>query len=123
MFDKVKKYMITTNRKPYNQSLESQEKEYGLWLTKELNSFKLKIHLMKNDNIYKVFSEFIIINKELFKNNEEKWISQYLLIIDFLTKNKKLPKYNLSDESYLRSWLRIQFKRSKNNLYGVEIIL
>ena len=115
MFDKVKKYMITTNRKPYNQSLESQEKEYGLWLTKELNSFKLKIHLMKNDNIYKVFSEFIIINKELFKNNEEKWISQYLLIIDFLTKNKKLPKYNLSDESYLRSWLRIQFKRSKNN--------
>ena len=70
---------------------------------------------MKNNNIYKVFNEFIITNKELFKNNEEKWISQYLLIIDFLTKNKTLPKYNLSDESYLRSWIRIQFKRSKHN--------
>ena len=117
MFDKVKNYILITGKKPYNKNNNNiEEKEYGLWLSKELQSFKNKKHLMKNEKIYNTFNDFIIKNKNLLKNNEEKWISQQILIIDFIKKYKLLPKSHLSKEqAHLADWLRIQKKHSKNS--------
>ena len=122
IFEKVNKYILSTGKKPYYDNKNNtnknniEEKKYGLWLNKELYSFKNKKHLMKNDKIYKTFNDFIIKNKNILKNNEEKWITQRKLVIDFITKNNTLPKTHLSKEqAHLADWLRIQKKHYKNN--------
>jgi len=117
MLEKVKNYILINGKKPCNKSIDiNEEKECALWLNKELKFFKYKKNIMKNDIIYKTFNEFITKHKELLKNNEEKWISQYLLIIEFIKINKTLPKSHLSKEqSQISSWLIIQKMRSKNN--------
>jgi superfamily II DNA or RNA helicase len=117
MFDKVNNYISITGKKPYNKNDNNiEEKEYGLWLSKELQSFKNKKHLMKNDKIYKTFNDFVIKNKNLLKNNEDKWIAQQILIIDFIKTHKILPKTHLcKEQAHLADWLRIQKKHYKNN--------
>ena len=117
MFDKVNNYISITGKKPYNKNDNNiEEKEYGLWLSKELQSFKNKKHLMKNEKIYKTFNDFVIKNKNLLKNNEDKWITQQILIIDFIKTHKTLPKTHINKEqAHLADWLRIQKKHYKNN--------
>jgi hypothetical protein len=71
---------------------------------------------MKNDEIKKIWEDFIEKYNELFKSNEEKWNDKLVLLEKYVIENSKLPLKRSKDKDIksLGNWLSTNKQKYKN---------
>jgi len=81
---------------------------------------------MKNEDIRKLWEEFLEKYINLFKTNYEIWIDNLIKLEEYLNNNFKLPSRNHKDETIksLGEWIKTQkqnYKNNKNNMKNEEL--
>jgi len=94
-------------------------KVLGKWISHQQTNYKKKVNIMKNDDIYKKWTEFIQKYKEYFLSNEELWSNKLNEVIEYIKTNKKLPSSRHIEKEImiLGKWLYTQKKSVKNKTY------
>ena len=78
--NKLKNYIDTHNQRPSQNNKDKDIETIGNWLSNSQNNYKKKIHNMKDDRIYKLWTEFI---------NE----SKYKKYFHEQAKEQKIPRF------------------------------
>ena len=114
--DNVKIFIDEKKKIPSTTSKNSNEKILGIWLSHQKINYKNKTEIMKDENIYNTWTEFIKIYKKYFLSNEEIWKDNLDNVKIFINEYKKLPSEasKNSNEKILRTWLSNQKKNYKN---------
>ena len=115
---KLKEYIDINNKKPYSQNKNKDIKKIGFWMQRQHNIFKTKNNIMKNEEIYDKWKEFINDNKykKYFLTNEELWLINLKKLKEYIDINNKKPSHcdkNI-DIKHLRNWIGDQTKNYKN---------
>jgi hypothetical protein len=55
----LKNFIRENNRRPSEKSKNKDEKKLGQWLSRQLQNHKKRTQIMKNDDIYQLFQEFL----------------------------------------------------------------
>ena len=55
----IKKYMNNKNKKPSTNSENTEIRKYGYWIQNQKFNYKNIKHIMKNDNVKKIWKDFI----------------------------------------------------------------
>jgi len=107
----VKKYIDENNKRPSRHDKNIEIKKLAEWLSIQQNNYKNNKNIMKNLNIYNLWTEFI--NHENYKKYFDyniKWNSHLNKLKKYINENKKLPsqydKNIIFSKLYL--WLNTQ---------------
>ena len=114
--DCVKKYIDENHKKPSNKDKDNKIKKLGYFLKNQLHNYKNKIHLMKNKNIYDLFTNFLKKYKQYLVDSTERWKINLENVKKYIDKTKKKPSqyYKNIEIHKLGIFLVIQFKNYKN---------
>jgi hypothetical protein len=121
IFNKLIDYININKNTPShgNKNKNKDIKQLGAWLSQQKINYKNKTDIMKNEEIYNKWTNFI--NDEQYKDflltNEEKWINNLNKLKNYINNNKKLPSINNknNDIKILGIWLSHQKKNYKLN--------
>jgi len=96
--EEVKKYIDENDKRPKGYEKNIQIKKLGHWTNSQQTKYKKKEFIVKNEEIYNKWTEFINDDKykKYFISNEEKWINIFEEIKQYIHTNNKLP--SRSDE-------------------------
>ena len=115
--EKVKKYIDEYNKKPVVSSKNKDEKYIALWAYDQIKFSKKRIKIMKYDEIYNKWNEFINDEKyrEYFMANEETWYNRFDKLKKFIDEHKKRPSQwsKNEDNKKLSQWVGTQIKNSQ----------
>ena len=116
--EEVKAYIDKYGKRP--SSFNKNTKKIGLWICNQIKNYKNEEQIMKNENIRKIWYDFINSDKyqEYFYEKEQKWINTLNKVIDYINTNNKRPSYHDKNTLYLASWLL-----KENNNYNKNIEL
>ena len=122
MLNKLEIYINTNKKRPTDRDKNNDIKVLGKWISHQQTNYKKKVNIMKNDDIYKKWTEFIQKYKEYFLSNEELWSNKLNEIIEYIKTNKKLPSSTHIEKEIriLGEWLYTQKKSVKNKTYIME---
>ena len=113
--DDVKKYIDENNKRPSKKDKEF--KKLGQWLCDQQKYYKKKICIMKNEEMYNKWTEFINDNKYkiYFMSNEDKWLDKLNQVKKYIDTNNKKPSVADKDEKIktLYNWINEQQKKYK----------
>jgi ATP:corrinoid adenosyltransferase len=116
--NKVKEYIDKNNKKPYTKDKNNEYYTLSNWLSIQSNNYNNKNDIMKNENIYNKWTEFI--NDEKYKiyflDNESAWINKLNKVKEYINENNKRPcgKSKNSDIQKLGTWIQTQITNYKN---------
>ena len=100
--DKLKYFMIESNKRPNQYSNNVDEKNLGQWLIKQKINYKNKKQAMSlNDPRRNIFEEFLDEYKEYILSLNEIWYDNLEKLKKFINENKKNP----SSETQIGAWL------------------
>ncbi len=118
----VEEFIIKYNKRPNIKNKNNEVKILCRWITAQQINYKNKDYIMKNEEIYKSWNEFIIKYNDILKTNEEIWNDKLLLLMKYINKNKKRPSSNDDDKNVakLGAWLITQTRSYKNNSYAMK---
>jgi superfamily II DNA or RNA helicase len=91
--NKVKKYILTNNKIPVMNKLDSISTNLAIWMMKQKTNYTKKQHTMKYSNIYNEWTIFINEYEEYFKTDTEKWISSLNEVEKYISLNNKIPSH------------------------------
>jgi len=115
--EEVKEFINTNNARP----TEKTNKELSVWLARQINICKKQTEIMKNNEIYKLWTEFVsdARYKQYFLSNEENWKNKLEKVKHFIDTNNSRPidKTNKT----LMVWLYEQLRYSKQRQYIMKI--
>ena len=116
----VKKYIDENNKKP----LINDNKTIYEWIITQMMNYKKKQNIMKNDDIYNKWNEFINHEKykKYFMSNEEEWINNLENIKKYIHENNK--KLTLRYNKKMYNWIGTQkkiYKKKENIMKNEEI--
>ena len=93
--EEIKKYIIENDKIPSRQDKNNNIKQLGVWITSQKNNYQYIKKIMKNQEIYEKWKEFI--NDEKYKyyfiSIEEKWLINFEKIKKYIDENDKRPLY------------------------------
>jgi superfamily II DNA or RNA helicase len=91
--EEVKKYIDENDKRPKGYEKNIQIKKLGHWTNYQQIKYKKKEFIVKNEEIYNKWTEFINDDKykKYFISNEEKWINILEEIKQYIHTNNKLP--------------------------------
>jgi superfamily II DNA or RNA helicase len=116
--DELKKYIDKNNKRPF----QSDEKILCSWLSNQLTNYQNKEHIMKDNNIYNLFDNFMNDDKYkiYFDDDYKIWLDNYNKVIKYIDENNKRPSTHDINENikFLGNWLQNQSK-NYNNKKGV----
>ena len=117
-FKLVKDYVIKNNILPSKESKDNNIKILGNWIASQKNKYKNNIEIMKNEEIKKLWEEFIEKYKEYFKSDIEKWKENLNKLDNYIIENGKLPSTTDKDNNIkiLGNWIASQKNKYKNNI-------
>ena len=117
----IETFIIANKKRPSNHSKNKEEKQMGAWISNQQNNYKNKINIMKNQEIYNNWTEFINKHTEYFRSNIENWNIILNNVNTFIVINKKRPssKSKNKEEKQLGMWISDQMKKYKKK----ELIL
>jgi superfamily II DNA or RNA helicase len=106
----VQDFMEKHHKRPSQTSKDSVEKQLGKWLSHQTTQYTKKSQILKNQEIYDLYTEFKDNYSEYFMSNEEIWKKTLSDIQDFMVKNHKRPSTIGKDsvEKQLGQWLSNQ---------------
>jgi superfamily II DNA or RNA helicase len=115
----VKKYINENKKKPSKFAKNSEIKNYNNWINTQNLNYKNNEQIMKNNNIKKLWYEFIndLKYKKYFFSNEEAWIENLNYIKKYIEENEKKPSStdkNIEIKKY-GSWIEHQLSNYKWN--------
>ena len=117
-FEKVKKYIDIYNKRPSECDDNKEIKVLGKWLSHQQTNYKNKEHIMKEQDIYNMWTQFITSEKYklYFISNTELWLMSFEEVKKYIDTNNKLPSRgdNNKEIKSLGSWISNQQKNHKN---------
>jgi len=140
----VKEYIDAHGRRPYELDPNIIIARHGRWINTQLNNFKNKEQIMKNDDIYIKWDEFVKDNKykKFFRSKIEIWNDTLDEVIKYIDVNKKRPtiktaknkknqgtvdhnkshktRNKTDNNSRLCGWITIQLGNFKRKTYIME---
>jgi hypothetical protein len=115
--EKVKLFIDENDFRPSPKSKNKNEKILGHWINHQINSYKTKSHIMKNDEIYNSFTKFISSEKyeSFFMSNIEIWYMNLEKVKLFIAENdfKPSPSSKNKNEKFLGIWISHQITKYK----------
>jgi superfamily II DNA or RNA helicase len=105
--NELKKYINENQQRP---TRKDNKILYG-WLSKQLENFKNKKNIMKNEEISNIFKKFLNDYKKYVSSNEEQWILQFNELKKYMDDNKRHPDYK---DKILYNWSHCQLQNYKN---------
>ena len=87
--NELKSYIDNNNKKPLRNDKDKETKILAKWLSHQLQNYKNKKLIMKNEIIYCIWSEFIKEYKKYFISNGFEWIDTLNKIKIYIDENKK----------------------------------
>jgi len=115
----VKDHIDKNKKRPGTKDKDNNISYLGEWISHQITNYKNKSQMMKNEEIYNQWTDFI--NDEKYKNyflsNEEQWLNNLKEVKNHIDKNKKRPGTKDKDNniSYLGEWISYQITNYKNN--------
>jgi hypothetical protein len=126
--DKVKKYIISNNKKPSTEDSDDNIKQLGIWINTQLKNYKIKSYNMANDIIYNKWTKFINdpLYKEYFLDNKIIWIDNLEKVIYYINTNDKIPTQHDKDNNIkqLGVWIQhqsINYKSKTKIMANIDI--
>jgi co-chaperonin GroES (HSP10) len=118
--DKLKVFININGKTPSRYNKNRQENILGIWLSTQKANYNEKQFIMKNEDIIKIWKEFIEEYKNYLLTGEELWLANLDKLKVFININGKTPsQYNKNrQENILGSWLSTQ-KRTYNNKQNI----
>jgi len=108
----VKQYIEKNRKRPSMIDKNIEIKQLGGWLNDQRHNYLHKIGVMKNQEIYNLYSEFINNDKYniYFMNIKEKWKYIFDKMKIYINTNNKLPSQFDKDKEnkYIGCWLSKQ---------------
>jgi len=113
----VEDYIIENNKKPSSHDVNNDLKILGTWIIAQNQNYKNNKNNMKDENIKKMWEEFIGKYQEYFLSNEEIWLKNLKLVEDYIIDNNKLPSSEDKKQNIkkLGKWLCDIPHRYRNN--------
>jgi len=115
-FQNVCEYIQTHNMRPSKHSDDKYISSLGRWITMQISMYKNKKHIMSNEEIRGIWSDFIDNNQEVFVSGEVVWFENKKKVEEYIQKYNKLPTQYDKDEdiSLLGSWICWQKQNYKD---------
>ena len=115
--DQVKQYIDINNKRPSQHDEIKNINILGIWLSTQVNNSKQRKQIMKDDDIYKAWTEFITsdIYNKYFLSNKDDWYNKLELVKQYIDINHKRPSQHdkTKDIIFLGKWVSTQLKNSK----------
>jgi superfamily II DNA or RNA helicase len=89
--NKVKQYVIENKKRPSNSDKNIEIKQLAKWLSHQQKNYKNKEYIMKNEEIYNEWTQFIDEYEEYFLSNKEFWFDTVNKVKNYIVNNKKRP--------------------------------
>jgi hypothetical protein len=108
----VQKFIEKHHKRPSQHSKDAVEKQLGQWLSNQNNNYTTRKDILKNQEIYDMYTKFRKKYAEYFLTNEEVWKKTLSDVQDFMEKHHKRPSHHSKDsvEKQLGQWLGTQNK-------------
>ena len=110
--EKVKEYIDLNHKRPNILDKSEEIKKLGRWTVSQNKNYKKRKEIMKNENIRKIWYEFINSDKykKYFMSNEEEWKNILKKVEEYIDVNNKKPSVHDDDENIkkLSNWLYVQ---------------
>ena len=115
--EKVKEYIDNNSKRPSSGDKNNEIKSLGIWVSNYNQNYKNKSGLMKNEEIYKKWEEFIHDPKylEYLMSDEDKWNSNLEKVKEYIDSNNKRPSSTDKNNEIksLGSWIIVQLTNYK----------
>jgi superfamily II DNA or RNA helicase len=121
-FEKLKKFIDISKRRPSSTTLNKIENQLGVWLSQINIKYNKKISPMKDQTKYTLWTEFKEEYKEYLLTDEEKWYENFEELKLFIDENKKRPSHcskNLNEKKKGR-WLISQTQNFKKKSQAMK---
>jgi hypothetical protein len=126
--EQLKNFMDEENKRPNEESKDNNEKQIGKWMTDQSLNYKKKYRIMKYNNIYILWEEFIndIKYKKYFIPYDLVWVSNLENVKKFIDENNYRPTYykgKNKEDKKLGKWLDHQidnYNTKKDIVYNNE---
>ena len=126
--DKLKKYINNNNKKPSECDKDEHIKKLGNWLSSQQQNYIKKKNIMKDEEIYRLWDEFINndIYKKFFLDKKTSWNLIFNEVKEYINNNNKIPSQRDKDEHIkkLGNWVTCQqqnYIKKKNIMEDEEI--
>ena len=105
----VKEYIIEFNKRPSSTDRNKEVKKIGEWILTQKINYPDKC-IMKNDNVKKLWEEFVKEYSEYFLSNEEIWINNLTQVKEYIIEyNKRPSSFDKNNNiKFLGNWLITQ---------------
>ena len=115
--EELKKYIDINKKRPTNIDKNKEIKSLGIWLSNQQTNYKEKTYIMKEQNIYDMWTQFITSDKYKihFMNNTEMWLISFEEVKKYIDINNKRPS-NIDKNKEIKSlgaWISTQQKNYK----------
>ena len=114
----VKEFIDENNKRPTRTEKDNNEKQFGSWISKQLQKAKNRTEIMKEQEIYDEWENFI--NDDKYSNymldNIDLWKRKLKEVKQFINENNKRPFEKSKDinEKYLGKWIGTQISNAKD---------
>lgn len=123
-FETVKKYIDTYGKKPARSSKDETVKFYGCWVSMQLKNHILREQIMANDEIYKIWCDFMNEEKykHLFVSEITKWKINLASAKLYIDNNGKRPNLQDKDKTLkqLAKWISHQVTNYNKKQYSMK---
>ena len=126
--EQIKKYINEYNQRPSTYDKDIYIAQLGNWILNHTRNYKNKTDIMKNQEIYNIWTNFINDDKykEYFVSNEYIWKNTLEHLKKYIDENNKIPSTHNKDThiAQLGNWISTQqsnYKNKKNIMSNKEI--
>ena len=120
-FDEVKKHIDIHNKRPSQTDKNKEIKSLGSWISNQQTNYKKKIKIMKEQNIYDMWTQFITSEKYKmhFTSNTELWLMSFEEVKKYIDINNKRPSESDKNKEIksLGKWISTQQTNYKEKTY------
>ena len=121
----VENYIAKHNKLPLSTDKNREIQKLAMWLSNQKNNYKFQQNIMLNEDINKLWKDFIQKHRSLFMTSEEQWIENLSKIDEYIKKYNKLPSKKDTNEDIksLKLWICRQKNIYPNNgiMKNIEI--
>ncbi len=118
--EEVKQYINKNNKRP--SVCNTITKKLGIWISTQIANYKNKLKLMKHENIYNTWTNFINDPKykKYFMSTDNLWFGKLDEVIDFININNARPSMgglqgdNNIKNKQMANWISHQLDNYKN---------
>ena len=108
----LEEYIKNHKKLPNHTNKDKNISSLASWISLQKENFKINKQIMTNENIRKIWEEFVNKYQEVFKTTKDIWKDNFNRLIEYINIHNILPTSSNEDENikHLRLWVRNQTK-------------